>query len=106
MLAYAKHTRLTIVDAFDDPAVSGADPIDQRPDFARLLDQLERNDVGLVLVEDASRFARDLIVQLTGHKRLLDMGVELWPNAPDHFREDTQAYRAARASGVGRDQRV
>jgi DNA invertase Pin-like site-specific DNA recombinase len=46
--------------------------------------------VTVVLVEDATRFARDLAVQIAGHDRLRAMGVELVPvNAPEHFREDT-----------------
>lgn len=48
------------------------------------------NGVAVVLVEDPTRFARDLAVQLTGHALLRDMGVELVPaNAPDFFRKDT-----------------
>ena len=88
--AYAKANGFTIVEAFYDPAVSGEDLIEARPGFATLLDRIAGNGVSTVLVEDASRFARDLIVQLTGHDRLRAMGVELVPaNAPDHFREDT-----------------
>ncbi|MGH6872926.1 MAG: recombinase family protein [Rhizomicrobium sp.] len=46
--------------------------------------------MGVVLVEDASRFARDLAVQMTGHELLKRMGVDLVPvNAPDHFTDDT-----------------
>ena len=41
-----------------------------------------------MLVEDASRFARDLIVQLTGHDYLKKLGVTLVAaNAPAHFLE-------------------
>jgi DNA invertase Pin-like site-specific DNA recombinase len=70
--------------------VSGADAIDQRPGFAALLQRIMDNGVGVVLVEDASRFARDLAVQLAGHERLKSLGVELIAaNAPEHFREDT-----------------
>lgn len=87
---YAKSAGMVIADEFYDPAVSGADPIQDRPGFADLLDRIAGNGVGAVLVEDASRFARDLIVQLTGHDRLRALGVELIPaNAPEHFREDT-----------------
>lgn len=87
---HAKRQGIEIVRTFYDAAVSGADPVDTRPGFRELLARIEGNGVGLVLVEDASRFARDLIVQLTGHDRLKGMGVELVAvNAPDHFREDT-----------------
>lgn len=87
---YAKAHDIELVEGFYDAGVSGADPVDVRPGFTALLGRIEGNGVSAVLVEDASRFARDLIVQLTGHDRLKGMGVELVAvNAPDHFREDT-----------------
>jgi len=43
-----------------DAAVSGADPIEGREGFARLLDRIEGNGVTTVIVEDASRFAREV----------------------------------------------
>jgi DNA invertase Pin-like site-specific DNA recombinase len=88
--SYAKRNGITIAAEFYDAAVSGADHISDRPGFSALLDRVAGNGVGVVLVEDASRFARDLIVQMTGHELLKRLGVELVPaNAPDHFREDT-----------------
>ena len=88
--SYAAANRIEILQEFYDAAVSGADAIDLRAGFRDLLARVVGNGVGVVLVEDASRFARDLIVQLTGHDRLRALGVELVPvNAPDHFREDT-----------------
>jgi DNA invertase Pin-like site-specific DNA recombinase len=87
---YAKAHCVEVVASYYDAAVSGADPIDQRPGFADLLNRVESNGVTMVLVEDASRFARDLTVQLTGHARLQTMGIELVPvNAPEHFRDET-----------------
>lgn len=83
---YAKGARLEIVAEFYDAAVSGADPIDQRPGFARLLEFCAERGIGMVLVETANRFARDLAVQLTGHAMLRDRGIELVPvDAPTHF---------------------
>src|SRR5262249_6096389 len=58
--AFAKRARIRIVEWFYDKAVSGADPIEARPGFAKLLDRIEGNGVTTVLVEDASRFAREL----------------------------------------------
>jgi DNA invertase Pin-like site-specific DNA recombinase len=55
--------------------VSGADPIEQRPGFAALLDHIEGNGVRTVVVEDASRFARDLITQELGILALIARGV-------------------------------
>jgi hypothetical protein len=59
--ARAARTRLELVGEFNDAAVSGADPIESRPGFAELLTRLENNGVRVVIVEDASRFARDLV---------------------------------------------
>lgn len=64
--AYAKAQRMAIVAEFYDPAVSGEDPIDQRPGFAALLAKIEGNGVRTVLVEDASRFARSVMAQELG----------------------------------------
>src|SRR5215210_4059148 len=61
---FAKHGGFEIVDEFYDPGVSGADPIETRPGFSALLDRIEGNGVRTVVVEDASRFARDLTQEL------------------------------------------
>lgn len=84
---YAKgRVRLNIVASFYDAAVSGADPVDARPGFSALLGYCAEHGVGVVLVENASRFARDLVVQLTGHALLKARGIELVPvDAPTYF---------------------
>jgi DNA invertase Pin-like site-specific DNA recombinase len=83
--AYTKG-RYELAEAFYDAAVSGADPIDTRPGFKALLAHCEAHSVGVVLVENASRFARDLAVQLTGHALLQAKGIELVPvDAPTYF---------------------
>jgi DNA invertase Pin-like site-specific DNA recombinase len=88
--AYAGRAGYQVVGEYYDAAVSGADPIDQRPGFAGLLGRIAGNGVRTILVESPDRFARDLIVQLTGHDRLKAMGVDLIPaSAPDHFKDDT-----------------
>jgi DNA invertase Pin-like site-specific DNA recombinase len=75
---------------FYDAAVSGADPLDARPGFASLLARIASNGVRVILVETANRFARDLIVQETGHKKLRDLGIELIAaDSPDSFVDDT-----------------
>src|SRR6476646_9463925 len=75
--AYAKRERLEIVEEFYDADVSGADPIETRPGFSALLDLIEGNGVRTVLVEDASRFARQLIVQEAGIIALIERGVRV-----------------------------
>jgi DNA invertase Pin-like site-specific DNA recombinase len=74
---YARGAGLEVVDWFYDPAVSGADPIETRPGFSALLDRIEGNGVRAVLIEDAGRFARDLIAQELGILLLIKRGVRL-----------------------------
>ena len=74
-----------VVETYYDEAVSGADPIDMRPGFKRMLDLLLGNGIRTILVETASRFARDLIVQETGHALLKEprpSRVDLIPRQP------------------------
>ncbi|WP_426442046.1 recombinase family protein [Bradyrhizobium genosp. P] len=74
---YAKQAGFDVVDEYYDPAVSGVDPIETRPGFAALLDRIESNGVRTVIVEDASRFARDLITQELGILALINRGVRV-----------------------------
>lgn len=85
--AYAKgRARLEVVAAFYDAAVSGADPVDARRGFSALLAYCAEHGVGVVLIETAGRFARDLAVQITGHTLLKARGIELVPvDAPTYF---------------------
>ena len=73
--AFAKRNGFTVVQEFYDAAVSGADPIQDRPGFASLLDRIEDNGVRTVIVEDASRFARELLAQELGITLLINRGV-------------------------------
>ena len=57
--------------------MSGADPIETRPGFAALLNRVEGNGVKVVLVEDASRFARDLMAQELGIVALIKLGMKV-----------------------------
>ena len=86
---YAKRAGYTVADEdwFYDIDVKGADPVTERPGFKAMLDRIAGNGVRTVLVEDASRFARDLIVQLTGHDYLKKVGVTRWllPTRPITF---------------------
>src|SRR5262245_4065147 len=77
--AFAKRAGFEIAegDWFYDAAVSGADPIEGCVGFARLLDRIEGNGIRTVIVEDASRFARDLVVQELGIALLAKRGVRL-----------------------------
>ncbi|MBR2818212.1 MAG: recombinase family protein [Reyranella sp.] len=84
--AYAKRNKIEIVEQFYDEAVSGADPVPERDGFRDLMAFCAANGIHTVLVENASRFARDLVVQLTGHALLKQKGINLIPvDAPEHF---------------------
>jgi DNA invertase Pin-like site-specific DNA recombinase len=88
--AYADQAGIEVEAEFYDAAVSGADPADQRPGFAAMLTRIEGNGVRTILVENASRFARDLAVQLAGHALLQARGIELVPvDAPSYFTDPT-----------------
>lgn len=90
IVAYAKANGFDVVDWYYDAAVSGADPVDSRPGFAEMLVRLSTNGAKTIIVESPDRFARDLIVQLTGHDLLKGMGIALIPTtAPDFFTDDT-----------------
>src|SRR5262245_3758924 len=88
--AFAKRAGFTLVGEYYDAAVSGADPVDQRPGFAEMLQRLAVNGAKTIIVESPDRFARDLAVQLAGHDMLKGLGISLIPaSAPDFFTEDT-----------------
>jgi DNA invertase Pin-like site-specific DNA recombinase len=75
--AYAARAGLEVVAEYYDAAVSGADPLEARPGFAAMLDRIEGNGVRTVLVEDASRFARGLMVQELGLVLMQRRGVRV-----------------------------
>jgi hypothetical protein len=88
--SFAKAHGYTIAAEFYDAAVSGADPVDQRPGFKDMLALIAGNGVRVILVESPDRFARDITVQEVGHRMLKAPGVCLIPTtAPDHFTTDT-----------------
>ena len=59
--------------------------------FQEMLDRLLGNGIRTILVETASRFARDLIVQETGFEMLKARGIDLIAvDSPDSFVADTR----------------
>jgi DNA invertase Pin-like site-specific DNA recombinase len=90
--AFAKSAGYEIVEEFYDAAVSGADDINERPGFAAMLQRLLGNGIRTIIVETASHFARDLIVQETGWRYLRDAGVTLIAaDSPESFLDETPA---------------
>jgi DNA invertase Pin-like site-specific DNA recombinase len=94
---FATRAGYMLVDVFYDPAVSGADPVDARPGFAAMLKRIEGNGVRVIIVETASRFARDLMVQEVGHAMLRQRDIDLIAaDNPGSFLDDTPTAKLVR----------
>jgi DNA invertase Pin-like site-specific DNA recombinase len=87
--AYARAHGITIVGEYYDADVKGADPVHLRPAFAEMLKAMLGNGVRTIVVESASRFARDLIVQETGFAYLRDLEITLLAADGHDFSEET-----------------
>src|SRR3990170_3730076 len=95
--SFARRNGYEIVGEFYDAAVSGADAIDARPGFQNMLKRIEGNGVRTIIVETASRFARDLMVQEVGHVRLRERGIDLIAaDNPSSFLDDTPTAKLVR----------
>src|SRR5262249_29926819 len=90
---FAKRTSFDLVGEFTDAAVSGADPIESRAGFAALLDRIESNGVRTVIVEDASRFARELITQELGIMALIARDVRVFTTNGDELTDSSDPSR-------------
>lgn len=90
---YAKRAGYVLVGEFNDAAVSGADPIESRRGFAELLDRIEGNGVRTVIVEDASRFARQLMTQELGILVLIRRGVRVLTASGDDLTDSSDPSR-------------
>jgi DNA invertase Pin-like site-specific DNA recombinase len=93
--AFARRERWEVVEEFYDADVSGADPIESRPGFSALLDRIEGNGVRTVLVEDASRFARQLIIQEAGIIALIERGVRVVTASGDDLTATDDPFKVA-----------
>jgi DNA invertase Pin-like site-specific DNA recombinase len=95
--AFAKQAGYELVGEFNDAAVSGADHLDARPGFAELLAYIASNGARTVIVETASRFARDLMVQEVGFAKLKALGITLIAaDSPHSFLDDTPTSKLIR----------
>ncbi len=87
--AYAKAKGLKIVRTYTDEAVSGADHIEDREGFVEMLDYMLGNGARVILLETASRFARDVMVQEAVYRMLKAREIKLVPvDSPEHFEDD------------------
>jgi DNA invertase Pin-like site-specific DNA recombinase len=92
---FAKRAGLVIVDVYYDEAVSGADVIETRPGFIALLARIESNGVRVVIVEDASRFARELMTQELGLGLLEKLGVRVFTANGDELTNTSDPMKKA-----------
>jgi DNA invertase Pin-like site-specific DNA recombinase len=74
---FAKAHGYVLADEFSDTGISGTRELEDRPGLAALLDRVEHNGVKTVLVESASRLARDLMVQEVIISQLRQGGVRV-----------------------------
>ena len=91
VMNYASSNGMTVVSEFYDIGVSGTKEILNRPSFMKMLDYCEDNEISTIVLEDASRMSRDLIIQETGFQYLTTkLGYKLVSVAnPDTFVENT-----------------
>ena len=88
---------MEIVSGAYDQAVKGSDSIHEREGFAKLITYCIDNDVSVILCENASRFARDVIVQELGYRELKKLNLQLIPvDAPDYFTGDSPSLNMIR----------
>lgn len=94
---FAKVAGYEVAEFFNDEAVSGADALDRRPGFSAMLAWCREHGVTTIIVENASRFARDIIVQETGYRLLSGEGFRLIAaDSPNAFLDDTPTAKMVR----------
>jgi DNA invertase Pin-like site-specific DNA recombinase len=93
--SFAKRAEFEVADEFYDAAVSGTDAIEARPGFSALLDRIEGNGVRTVLVEDASRLARSVLVQELAILALKARGVRVLASNGDDLTETDDEMKVA-----------
>jgi DNA invertase Pin-like site-specific DNA recombinase len=94
---YAEAAGYEVIAEYSDDGIKGADPVDQRPGFSAMMAHIAGNGVRTILVETASRFARDILVQETGHRFLKERGIDLIAvDSPDAFLDDTPTSKMVR----------
>ena len=94
---YARHNDMEVMAKVSDLAVKGSDTIHERKGFAKLIQYCLDNNVSTILCENASRFARDVIVQELGYRELKALNLQLIPvDAPDYFTGDSPSLNMIR----------
>jgi DNA invertase Pin-like site-specific DNA recombinase len=95
--AFAKSAGYELAGEYRDDAISGADHIETRPGFTSMLSYIASNGARTIIVETASRFARDLMVQEVGFAKLQALGITLIAaDSPQSFLDDTPTSKLIR----------
>lgn len=98
---YAGRAGFEVEAWFNDPAVKGSDALTDRPGFAALLERVASNGAKVVLVEDASRFARHLLTQEAGIALLVGLGVRVLTANGDDLTDSDDEFRVAMRQMMG-----
>lgn len=93
--AYAKQAGYKIVTEYNDEGVGGADPIEARAGFGAMLTFLEAHSVETVILEDVSRFARDLITQEVGILLMIERKVKVLTSRGDDLTVTDDPFKIA-----------
>ena len=97
IFAYAEKNSLELMATASDQAVSGTEPVMFRKGIQKLVEFCEANKVSIILCENASRFARDLIIQELGFRDLKKLDLQIIPvDAPDYFTGDSPSLNMIR----------
>ena len=86
---YAAEHGIEIAAEHYDAAVSGNTPVESRRGFCNMLQQIDGSDIRLILIEDASRFARSMIVQELGIVLVGQRGVRVIAASGGHDLTET-----------------
>ena len=83
---YANANGMNIIVKKSDIGVQGSENIFERDGFRKLFDYCLKEDIKIVLCENASRFARDVMTQELGYQELKKHGIRVIPvDSPDYF---------------------
>jgi DNA invertase Pin-like site-specific DNA recombinase len=87
---YADGNGLSTEKEFYDADVKGVQDHLDRPGFSDMIDHCFKNDISLILCENADRFSRDLMTQEKGYQDMQAAGLTVVPvSTPDLFLDDT-----------------
>jgi DNA invertase Pin-like site-specific DNA recombinase len=98
---------VVVLDERDDLGVEevlllqGQACVTMRPGFKALLDRIVSNGVRMVIVEDASRFARHLLTQEAGIALLVGLGVRVLTANGDDLTDSDDEFRVAMRQIMG-----